>query len=327
MRQRLVRLAVLLILAAGILPGQEPGQHLLNQDEVYRLIKQNKEHPDVLEKTLHDQGVDFDLDHDIDKKMRKAGATDEILQAIWAVGPASRNFKGAVNASATGVPLTATYKEAMGYKTLEQTPDADTKIRMAMEFAQTFPTSELLSYVYTQAAAAFQQKGDFTNAVKTGRRSLELDANNTYSLLIVASSLSEPSMVRDAGDKAAKVFEEAQADAQKVLDLLPKLPTRPNETPEQFEARKAGIESGAHTALGSVAMQEDKSGEAIQEFQKAISLSQPPKASLYFRLGEVYSSAGKKQEAIEAFSKAAELGKGTVIEKYANESIKGLQQN
>jgi len=325
MWKKLVSLPVFLILAAAILPGQATGQRPLNQDEVYRLVKQDKLQPDLLEKTLHEQGVDFDLNRDIEKRMRKAGANDEILQAIWAAGPSVRNFKGAVVVSATGVPLTSTYKEAMGYKTLEETTDPDTKIRMAMEFAQTFPTSELLSYVFTQAAAAFQKKGDFPNAVKTGRRSLELDANNTYSLLIVAAALSEPSMVRNAADNGAKAFPEAQADAQRALDLLPKLPIRSDETPEQLEARKAGIESSAHAVLGSIAMLQDKYDEAIEELKKAISFSQPPKASLYFRLGEVYSSAGKKQEAIEAFSKAAELGKGTVIETYANQSIKELR--
>ncbi|MGH9455792.1 MAG: tetratricopeptide repeat protein [Terriglobia bacterium] len=198
---------------------------------------------------------------------------------------------------------------------------------MAMEFAQIFPTSELLSYVYTQAADAFQQKGDFPNAVKAGRKSLELDANNTFSLLILATSLSQPSMVRNAADNGAKSLQEAQADAQRALGLLPKLPIRPDETPEQLEARKAGIESTAHAALGSVAMLQDKYDEAVDQFKKAISFSQPPKASLYFRLGEIYSNSGKKREAIEAFSKAAELGKGTVIETYANQSLKQLQQN
>ena len=326
MVRRLANVTVLLALAVATLPGQEAGQHLLSEDEVYRLVKQEKQHPDVLEKTLHDQGVDFDLNSDIEKKMRKAGANDDILQAIWAGGPTARNFKGATLTSATGAPLTSTYKEAMGYKTLEQTSDPDTKIRMAMEFAQTFPKSELLSYVFTQAATAFQQKGDYLNAVKTGEKSLELDPDNVYSLLVVATAVSEPSMVSKAAD-SAKALQEAQTDAQRALDLLPKLATWPSEPPDQFEARKAGIESSAHAALGSVAMQQDKPGQAIEEFNKAISLSRPPKPSLYFRLGEVYSSAGKKQEAIEAFSKAAELGKGTVIETYANQSLKELRQN
>jgi len=328
MWQRLVSLTVFIALtAAATLPAQEAAPHLLSQDEVYQLIKKEKGHPDVIEKTLHDQGLDFDLDHDIEKQMRKAGANDEILQAVWAAGPTVRNFKGATLMSATGAPLTSTYKEAMGYKTLEQNSDPDTKIRMAMDFAQTFPKSELLSYVFTQAAAAFEQKGDFPNAAKTAQKSLELDANNTYSMLIAATALSEPSMVRDAGDNSGKVLGEAQTDAQRVLDLLPKLPARPDETSAEFETRKAGIESSAHAALGSVAMQHDKDAEAVTEFQKAISLSPAPKASLYYRLGEVYANTGKKQEAIDSFSKAAELGKGTVVETYANQSIKELRQN
>jgi tetratricopeptide (TPR) repeat protein len=325
MWQRLVSLNLFLILTAAILPAQEAGSHFLNQDDVIRLIKQEKQQPDHLIKTLHEQGVDFDLNPEIEK-MKKAGADDQILQAIWTAGPTVRNFKGAVLMSATGASLTSSYKEAMGYKTIEQASDPDTKIRMAMEFAQTFPSSELLSYVFTQAAAAFQQKGDFPNAAKTGRKSLALDADNTYSLLIVATSLSEPSMVRNAQNNGEWELAEAGTDTQRALDLLPKLPTRPGETPEQFAARKAGIESSAHAALGSVAMQQDKYNQAIEEFKKAISFSQPPKASLYFRLGEIYSSVGEKQQAIEAFSKAAQLGKGTVIETYAARNLKELQQ-
>lgn len=325
MWRKLVSLTLFVFLAVVMLPGQETAQHPLNQEDVYRLIKENKQQPDIIEKTLHDQGVDFDLNPEIEKKMRKAGANDQILQAIWAAGPTVKNFKGAIISSATGVPLTSTYKEAMGYKTLEQTSDPGTKIRMAMEFAQTFPNSELLSYVFTQAADAFEQKGDFPNATKTARKSIELDANNTYSLLVAATSLSQPSMVRDAGDNSAKILQEAQTDAQRVLDLLPKLPARTDEPLDKFEARKASLESSAHAALGAVAMQQDKYDDAIEEFKKAIAVSQPPKPSLYFRLGEVYSSAGKKQEAIDAFSKAAELGKGTIIETYANQSIKEMQ--
>lgn len=327
MWQRIATLIVLLALSSQVLPGQEAGQHLLTADEVYQLVKKEKGQPDLVEKTLHDQGVDFDLDRNLEKRMRKAGATDPILQAIWAAGPTVRNFKGATLISATGAPLTSTYKEAMGYKTLEQAADPDSKVRMAMDFAQTFPKSELLSYVFTQAATAFAQKGDFPNAAKTAQKSLDIDPSNTYSLLIAATALSEPSMVRAAGDNSSKVLEEAQGEAQRALDLLPKLPARPDETPGDFEARKAGIESTAHAALGSVAMQQGKDAAAIDEFQKALSLSRAPKASLYFRLGEVYSNSGKKQEAIEAFSKAAALGKGTMVETYANQSLRELRQN
>ncbi len=70
MLQRMVSLAVFLSLAAGTLPSRENGQHLLNQDEVYRLIKKDKNHSEVIEKTLHDQGVDFDLNMSTDREMK-----------------------------------------------------------------------------------------------------------------------------------------------------------------------------------------------------------------------------------------------------------------
>lgn len=325
MWKRLACLTVLLILAAGILTAQEAGQNLLNQDEVYHLIKKEKKHPDVIENSLHAQGVDFDINPQIEQRMRKAGATDEILRAIWAAGPTVRNFKGAVLTSATGTPLTSSYKEAMGYVTLEKVQDPATKIRMAEEFVRTFPKSDLLSYVYTQEATAYQQEGNFPKAVEFGRKSLQLDPDNTYSLLVTATTLSEPSMARSAEDRT-KTLLEAKGDAQRALDLLPKVPARENETAEQLAERKAGIASDGHAALGSVAMLQDDFNQAIEEFNQAISLSKSPKPSLYFRLGEVYTRAGKKPEAIQAFSKAAELGKGTVIETYANQSIKELQE-
>lgn len=76
MRHRLVCLTLLLALGVSSLPAQKAGSHLLTQDEVYNLVKQEKREPDRLEKTIHEQGVDFDLNPDIERRMRKAGATD-----------------------------------------------------------------------------------------------------------------------------------------------------------------------------------------------------------------------------------------------------------
>ncbi|HZT70452.1 MAG TPA: tetratricopeptide repeat protein [Terriglobia bacterium] len=312
---------------AAALPAQQTEKLLLTQDEVLRLVKKNKNNPATIIRTLQEQGVDFDLDPKIEKRMRKAGADDEILNAIWSAGPTVRNFKGAVTTSATGKPLQSTYKEAMGFETLQNEQDPDTKIRMVQEFERQFPKSDLLSYVYTQAASAYEEKADYPNAVQYCRKSLELDPENTYSLLLMATVLSEPGMNRGPAAQTEKNLSEAKVDAERVLELLPKLPARKDETPEQLEVRKASIASDAHSALGSIAMLQGNLDVAINEFQQAIRLSSSPKATLYFRLGEIYSNAGKKQEAIDSFTKAAEIGKGTVIETYARQSIQQLNQN
>ena len=43
----------------------------MRQDEVAALIKQNKKNPDLILKTLDERKVDFDLNRDIEKKLRK----------------------------------------------------------------------------------------------------------------------------------------------------------------------------------------------------------------------------------------------------------------
>lgn len=327
MLKKLFLLIAFLGFIAGSLPAQQAGKPLLTQDEVLRLVKKNKKNPEVILKTLQEQGADFDLDPNIEKKMRKAGADDEILNAIWSAGPTVRNFKGAVTTSATGKPLQSGYKEAMGFETLQNEQDPDTKIRMVQEYERQFPKSALMSYVYTQGASAYEQKADYPNAAQYCRKSLALDPENTYSLLLMATALSEPSMNRGSAEQTAKNLSEAKADAEHALELLPQLPARKGETPDQLSARKASIASDAHAALGSVAMLRGNLDSAIIEFEQAVKLSRSPKATLYFRLGEIYSNAGKKQQAIDSFTKAAEIGKGTVIETYASQSIKQLEQN
>ena len=87
MRITLSIISLLLVLVASPLMGQAP-QQPLNQDEVRDLIKNNiKKSPNQISTTLAERKVDFDLNRDIEKKMRKAGATDDILQEIWKAGP------------------------------------------------------------------------------------------------------------------------------------------------------------------------------------------------------------------------------------------------
>jgi tetratricopeptide (TPR) repeat protein len=73
-------------------------------------------------------------------------------------------------------------------------------------------------------------------------------------------------------------------------------------------------------------MQRDQSEKAIEEFKTAISLSQTPNPQLYFRMGEIYANSGKNAEAVEAFTKASELGRGTIIQQYADKRIGELRK-
>ena len=327
MRMQLGLLFFYLVAAFCSLEAAIPQQQPMGQDEVRDLIKKNKNNPEVILKTLDDRNVDFDLNRDIEKKMRKAGATDDILQAIWRVGPTGRNAKTASLTSATGTQLQATYEEAMGYRTIESETDPEKKLRMVEEFEKRFPNSPLLSYVYTQAAKAAQQRGDLEGTVAYGEKSLKLDPDNVFSLTLVALSLPQPRMQRGSPAEAATRLSESEGDARRVLSLMEKFPKQANETDEQFQKRKSALLSEAHTALGMVHLQRDESDKAIEEFKTAISLLVSPNPQLFYRLGEVYANDGRKNESLEAFTKASERGQGTVMKELADLEIEKLKKH
>jgi len=303
-----------------------PAQQPLTQDEVQGLIKKNKKDLDVVYKTLEERKVDFDLDRKIEQKMRKAGADDALIQAIWRAGPTGRSEKSATLTSATGAPLQATYEEAMGFKTMENELDPDRRLRMVDEYEGRFPASQLLSYVYLQAAKAYQEKNDLNRLVEYGEKSLKQDPDNVFSLVMVALALPQPRMLQGSQEEASQRLSLAETYANRALKLMDSVPARTNETPEQLQKRKGGLASDAHAALGMVYMDRDESQKAIEELKTAVSLTQTPNPQLYFRLGEVYENEGKKNEALEAFTKASELGKGTVVQKYADEQIQALKK-
>jgi tetratricopeptide (TPR) repeat protein len=308
--------------ARNAVPAQQP----LTQDDVLGLIKKNKDNLDVVYKTLDERKVNFDLDRKIEQKMRKAGADDVLIQAIWKAGPTGRSEKSATLTSATGAPLQATYEEAMGFKTMENELDPDRRLRMVDEFESRFPKSQFLSYVYLQAAKAYQDKSDLNKLVEYGEKSLKQDPDNVFSLVMVALALPQPRMLQGSPEEAAQRLSLAETYANRALKLIDRLPARTNESPEQLQKQKGALASDAHAALGMVYMDRDESQKAVEELKTAVSLTQTPNPQLYFRLGEVYENEGKNNEAFEAFTKASELGHGTVLQQYADQRIAKLKK-
>ena len=84
----------------------------------------------------------------------------------------------------------------MGFQTMQNEPDPDRRLRMVEEFEKTFPNSPILPYVYVQGAKACQEKGDLNRAVEYGDKSLKLDPDNLPALILVATSLAQPSMLK-----------------------------------------------------------------------------------------------------------------------------------
>jgi len=315
----------LVLLCSSPLIAQER-EAPLAEPEVIELIKQSKGKLEDAAAVLERRGVDFDLDVKVEKKLRKAGADDKIIQDVWKASPAARASQKPILATATGAQLQISPKEGMAFQTMQNELDPGRRLLMVDEFEKEFPNSQILSHVYAQGARAAQEKGDLNKAVEYGEKSLKLDADNLPALLVVATSVSQPSMLRGSDNERNARLAEAQSDANHVLKLLREMLKHAGETDEQLQGRKGGLAADAHFALGMVALLRDESPKAVEEFSAAIKSSVNPTPQYYYRLGEAYTSVGKSGDAIEAFKKTSELGKGTAMEQLAIKRLAELKK-
>lgn len=324
-RTRILIVGALFLLSSNPRSMAQAIEAPLTEEQVVQMVKQSRKHlPDVTT-VLQQRGVAFDLNEKIEKKLRGAGADDAFIQEVWKAGPTSRNQKATV-ITANGAEVKISPKEGMAFQSIQDERDPGRRISMVNEFARQFPNSAILPQVYAQAAKACQEKNDFNGALQYGAKSLRLDPDNVPSLIVVAMTLSQPSMLRgDEKEKAARLAE-AQNDANHALKLVDTMPNQGVETDDQLQLRKKAFTADAHFSLGMASLMEDNPATAVAEFKVAINSSPRPNPQYYYRLAEVYANDGKKAEAMDAFRKAAAAGRGTVMEQYANRKLEDLQK-
>src|SRR5690348_1156559 len=64
--------------------------------------------------------------------------------------------------------------------------DPDRVISLSEDFAKKYPSSPMLTAVYSFEAAAYRQKGDFQKVVDSSEKSLKLNGDNLMSLITLA---------------------------------------------------------------------------------------------------------------------------------------------
>lgn len=294
-------------------------------DEVTRLVKQAKNDPQAAASAIAERGVAFELDEKTQKKLRKAGADDDLLAAIWKATPSGKAHMRALLTSPSGVEIQASATEALALEEIQNEKAPDGRLKLADAFEKKFPNSPLLSYVYTEGARAEQEKGAFPEAAEYGRKSLKLDPDNTFSLIILALVLPQPKMLKGTANEIQAQLSEAVTDANRALELLEKLQKRPDESDEQFVARKGSLTADSHFALGMEEMQRDQFDKAVTDYQAAISSTSKPTFQYYYRLAEALASEGRVPDAIAVLQKASELARGTPMQKIADDFTAELQ--
>lgn len=328
MRMVFIVLVAGVLVAAGSLLAQGPPPPPLSQKELVKILK-SKELSAQAVATVEQRGVDFELSPEIEKQLRKAKASDAVIEAVKKQTPTAR----AERAIAQGGAL-ATPEEQQDMLAVQNELSSDVAIQLANEFAQKHPNSQLLTYVYALAAAQYEQKGDAANVIALCEKSLALKSDNLMALLIITANLPQPRSLK-SGD-AEKKLDQTEKYANHALDLIAKLTAQPNESPDQFTARKATYLRDMHAALGMVHLQRamlslgepdrEELAKSEAEYTTAVTISGEPNAEDYYRLGEVRGHLKKIDAAIEAFTRCAELDKGSGIKAYANQKIADLEK-
>lgn len=221
-------------------------------------------------------------------------------------------------------------EETQAYNAIIKELDPAKQLAMVKDFEKKFPSSSLLSDVYFFAANAEEQQNDAQDALSYGEKSLKLRPDNLRSLILVAGLLPLPQALQGTVDQKEQQLTECENDANRSLQLLAHVEPASAAAQAQFDKGKQLITAQVHAALGMAHLQKallapggtdaPELALAEQEFKTAVAIPEP-NAQDYYRLGEVYTRENKLNDAVGAFSQAAQLGKGKLIEKYADSMI------
>jgi len=314
--------------------AKNPGAGPLNEKEVTKEIKSSP--AETVIKDVKERGVDFDMDPDIEKKLRKAKATDEEIQAVKEAGPKARAQNAKLEMGSGGGAQNIPKEQATAYNAIKTELDPDKTISECEDFAKKYADSAALTYVYSFEANAYQQKGDVDKVVDYTDKSLKLNGDNLMSLVLSIGLMPQPQYLNNHKAEQEKILQDTQTRANRALELIAKLPKLGTESDEDYQKRLAEIGSQVHGPLGMFHLEManqslsglDKTelGKAEEEFNAAVSKTTHPDPRDYYRLGETYKLDGKTDDAIQAFTRAGELGQGTLIKTYADQQVAELNK-
>jgi tetratricopeptide (TPR) repeat protein len=285
-------------------------------------------------KDLTARGVDFEMNADLEKKLRKAKATDDVIKAVTAAGPKERAAAEKAKAVAGG-KLDLSPGESADFKAIETELDPDRAISLAEAFVKKYPQSQVNSYVEAFEANAYQTKGDAEKLVEYADKSVELKKDNLMSLLLLAYAIPQPQYIKKHQAEEEKELTKAEGYAQDAFKAVDSLQKPAEESDADFAKRKANYNASIHADMGMIhleraqlglmSLDQDELIKSEKEFKVAVSTADHPDAADYYRLGDALRLQGKIDDAIAAFTKCSDLSQG-VLKQYAVQQLDRLKK-
>jgi tetratricopeptide (TPR) repeat protein len=299
----------------------------MTEKEVMAELK--KDGADQLIKDVNRRGVDFEMNADIEKRLRKAKATDDVVKAVTAAGPKEREAAAKAAALAGGAVVVPP-EETNDFNPIKTELDPDKAIALSEAFIQKHPKSQLVSYAYAFEANAYQMKGDVSKLVESGEKSIDLKKDNLMSLMLVAYAIPTPQYLKLHQSDEESELTKAENYAQEAIETVNHLPKPAAESDADYATRKAAYLADLHADLGMIHLDRAQLGlmgldkgelaKAEQEYRLAVAGTDKPDPSAYFRMGEACRLQGKYDDAIAAFTKASQLWPDN-MKKYADDEI------
>ena len=216
-------------------------------------------------------------------------------------------------------PKAQSVEERNAFDEITSQTDPDKMIELGKKFAVDYPTSQLLSIVYTKIVAAYRQKNDVANAVEYGEKALELDPKNVVALAYTAHTI--PQRLTGSGLEQAQKLARTQKLAEQGLAEIQNMVNFTQAPEEEFQEQKAILSSLCHSALGMVYLMKNQLEKAQEEYRLAVETVKEPDPVDYIRLGMTYKGTRKFDEALAAYESAIKLAPGGGIEQVARQEI------
>ena len=187
------------------------------------------------------------------------------------------------------------------YLDFEEAPDAEIKHSVALHFAQAYPQSELLAYVYQSELDYARARNLNSDVVSVGEKALALAPDNIPVLLALAE-------VMPNGEVDSRSLERSEAYARRALDLSESRHVSPQLTLDDCDNVRRKVRSRAYAALGLVAMKRGAVPLATQEFEHAVAENPESDGVQLYRLAKLYLTSGRRANAVALFQKAYQAG-------------------
>lgn len=217
--------------------------------------------------------------HDIDKKTKPDGASDE-------------EFNTKIAAEKAAAAPVYEYMATAAYNAMAAEPDKQKRLSEIERFNEIFRDSDLADNANLLAVLTFQEMSDMPKLIAYGEKSLAGNPKDATMLILLANTFAE--------DAAGTNLPKADAYSRRAIELI----KADNSTPE---AGRKIAEGFARQILGYTLLREDKTTAAIGELKLASAMlkNDPAKYSVaLYRLGVAYAKDKQTANAKQVLDEA-----------------------